>query len=217
MRAKLLKIKGNQAIVEFEVLPRLDELQVADDGYLHLDAYFDDIRYITNEQRKHYFALIGDIAYYTGDPLSEWDAVIRYKFMDEQQLNEYPSLANEAMSRLTASELLEFVITFCLDNAIPFRKQQWYLTTDINRILYKLTLKRICWISGERGDIHHATKLVGMGKKRKLHQHELSTFMCLSRKYHDEVHQIGLDAFNKKYHVKPINLSSHDLKKLGVI
>lgn len=217
MRAKILKFKGKQAIIEFEELPSLEYIERSEKGLVECDVWFDDVRYITDMQRKHYFALIGDISYYTGDPKNAVDDEMRYRFMQEKELDEFPTPAREQMSRQTASELIEFTITRCIHRGIPFRKQQWYLTTDISKIHHALTLKRICWISGRYGDIHHATNLIGMGGRRQAHDHEKSTFMCLSREFHNEIHNIGFDTFCKKYYVKPIRLNKYELKELGVM
>lgn len=179
---------------------------------------FYDKKMITPEQRRHYFALVGDISEFTGYPQDSVDAKLKYDFMLEKQLDEYPSVATNAMTTATASKLIEYVILFCIDNDIPFRKQQFYLTTDTNKMLYALTMKRLCMVCGKpNSDIHHATNLVGMGGNRKIHDHWNSTFMCLCREHHTEIHTRGTEAFCKDYYVKPLKLSKSDLKQLGVM
>ena len=217
IRAEVLEFKGN--IVKLRLWDEVDTndaIQKAINGRLfaYLDLFEKDS--ITDLQRRHFWALCGDVNYYTGHEVEWVYEYLKYQFMLAENLEEYPSLARGAMKKTVASKLIEFAISFCIDNRIPFRKQQWYLTTDISRVHYKLTMKRICWLSGERGDIHHATHLIGMGGNRKVHKHELSTFMCLSRKYHNEIHNIGFDTFCKKHIVKPIKLSEEDLRELGL-
>lgn len=218
IRAQVLSYKKNIVTLHlYDELDTDDAIAKAIDGRLfaYLDLFEKDS--ITDLQRRHFWALCGDIKYYTGHDAEEVYEYLKYQFMLAENLEDYPSLARGAMKKSIASKLIEFAITFCIDNEIPFRKQQWYLTTDISRIHYKLTLKRICWLSGKRGDIHHATYLIGMGGNRKVHKHEQSTFMCLSREYHNEIHNIGFDTFCKKHIVKPIRLSEDDLKELGVM
>lgn len=181
-----------------------------------VDVYERDT--ITELQRKHFFALCGDYELYTGVPLEAVTSLFKVKFMQEAGLDELPSLARNRMKKSTASELLEFMITYMIQNDVPFRKQQFYLTTDQNKMLYALTMKRLCWVCGKpHSDLHHATNLVGMGGKRSRHEHTQSKFMCLCRQHHNAVHQIGLSEFREKHHLKEIKLDRDDLKTLGII
>lgn len=218
IRAEILNYKDHIVTLRlFDELDINDAINKAINGryFAYLDLFETDS--ITDLQRKHFRALCGDIANYTGYPIEDVYDYMKYQFMQAENLEEYPSLARGAMKKSVASKLIEFTIDFCITNDILFRKQQWYLTSDINKIHYMLTRKRICWLSGQRGDIHHATYLIGMGGNRQAHKHELSTYMCLSRQYHNEIHTIGFDTFCKKHYVKPIRLSEDDLKELGVI
>lgn len=184
--------------------------------YALVDVYERDT--ITELQRKHFFALCGDYEMYTGVPIEAVTSWFKVKFMQEAGLDELPSLARNRMKKSTASELLEFMITYMIQNGIPFRKQQFYLTTDQNKMLYALTMKRLCWVCGKpHSDLHHATNLVGMGRKRSRHEHTQSKFMCLCRQHHNEVHQLGLSEFREKHHLKEIKLNRDDLKTLGII
>ena len=184
--------------------------------YALVDVYERDT--ITELQRKHFFALCGDYEMYTGVPIEAVTSWFKVKFMQEAGLDELPSLARNHMKKSTASELLEFMITYMIQNNIPFRKQQFYLTTDQNKMLYALTMKRLCWVCGKpHSDLHHATNLVGMGGKRSRHEHIQSKFMCLCRQHHEFIHRIVLQEFKKKYHLIEIKLSHEDLKELGVI
>lgn len=185
------------------------------DGKIYgiLSIYEKDM--ITDLQRKHFYALCKDYEIYTGVPLEAAESWFKYRFMLKADLDDFPSLARNGMKKSVASELLEFVITYMIQNDIPFRKQQFYLTMDQNRMLYGLTMKRLCWVCGKpSSDIHHATNLVGMGRNRHTHDHAKSGFMCLCRNHHQEVHQIGLTAFREKHHVAEIKLSEEDIKEL---
>lgn len=167
---------------------------------------------ITELQRKHFYALMGDLEEFTGVPREAWESKIKYDFMLEEDLDTFPSLAVGAMYKTTASKLLEYVIAFCIAHDIPFRKQQFYLTTDASKMLYALTMKRLCVVCGKpHSDIHHVDA-VGMGRDRKRYDHEQSQFLCLCREHHNEVHQIGGKTFMEKYHVKPVKLTKEDLK-----
>lgn len=183
--------------------------------YTYLDFLEKDK--ITDLQRKHYFALVGDFTEHTGTPENSADSYLRYQFMQEHGLDEFPSLARNQMKKSTATELITYVIEFMIQNEIPFRKQQFYLTADVSKMLYAMTMKRLCIICGKpHADLHHATKLVGMGQDRNKYNHLKSTFMTLCRSHHNEIHNLGLTEFMDRYHAKPIKLKKEDLKQLGI-
>ena len=218
IQSEIIAHKGDEVVLKLynDIDIEKAKQKAVDGRYLTvLDFYEKDS--ITDLQRKHYFALIGDYTEYTGTPEQAADSYFRYNFMQEQGLDEYPSLARNRMKKTMATELITWLIEFMVQNEIPFRKQQFYLTADTSRMLFALTMKRICWITGKpNADIHHATSLVGMGRDRNKHNHLESTFMALSREAHNEIHNIGLTAFMKKYHVRPIKLNKENLKELGI-
>lgn len=190
MKGKLIKIEGNNVTFELDTPVYLAQLYMTD-GYAQAEIYFDDKRFITTEQRKHYYALIGDYTDYTGVPLDAADAYFKYQFMIENDLDEFPSVARGSMDKTTASLLLEYLITYFIHHDVPFRKQQFYLTTDASKMLFALTMKRICWICGKRADIHHVENL-GQGRNRKTYEHhDKHTYMALCRKCHSELHNVG--------------------------
>lgn len=172
---------------------------------------------ITELQRKHFYALLGDYSKYTGVPLDTVESYFKFKFMQEEGLDELPSVARNKMTKSTATDFLTFVITYLIQNGVPFRKQQFYLTVDQSKMLYALTMQRICWICGKpHSEAHHATGLVGMGRNRSRHDHLQSSFMTLCREHHNEIHTSGLTEFCNKYHVKPIKLDKEAIKQLGL-
>lgn len=219
LRAEITAQQGNEVTLKLHdplLLKTLLNSEFNGKYWAILDTY--EKEKITPDQRRHIYALFQDYVEYTGVPLDAVEAYFKYYFMLEFDLSEFPSLARNAMSMTIASEFISYLIDYYIQNDIPFRKQQFYLTTDTSRTLYALTMKRICWVTGKpNADIHHAENLVGMGRDRNKINHSKSTFMCLSRDAHTEIHQIGLETFCQKYHVKPIKLKYEDLKQLGVM
>lgn len=187
-------------------------------GELVVDFYEKDT--ITDLQRKHYWALVGDIEAYTGYTSDVIDSLLRVKFMKANNLDEYPSIKRNQMKKTTASELLEYVIDLCIEEGIPFRKQQFYLTIDTSKMLYALTMKRLCWVCGKpNSEIAHV-ETVGMGRDRRTIDHRKHHIMCLCggvNGHHEEQHRIGIDTFMTKHHIKPIKLAGEDLIKLNLI
>lgn len=219
LRAEITSQEGNEVTLKLHdplLLKTLLNSEFNGKYWAILDTY--EKEKITPDQRRHIYALFQDYVEYTGVPLDAVEAYFKYYFMIESDLSEFPSLSRNAMSMTIASKFISYLIDYYIQNDIPFRKQQFYLTTDTSKMLYALTMKRICWVTGKRNaDIHHAENLVGMGRDRNKVDHAKSTFMCLSRDAHTEIHQIGLKEFCQKYHVKPIKLKYEDLKQLGVM
>jgi len=213
---KLESYSGNKMIIDIPDGFDMNEIvRKSEQGELVVDFYEKDT--ITNLQRKHYWALVGDIEEYTGYTKDVIDSFLRVEFMKLISLEEYPSLKRNQMKKTVTSELLEYVIDLCITNGIPFRKQQFYLTINTSKMLYALTLKRLCWVCGKpNSEIMHV-EAVGSGRDRKQIDHSKHHFMCGCWKHHQEQHAIGIDTYMTKYHFKPITLNYEDLIKLGLM
>lgn len=213
---KLESYSGNKMIIDIPNGFDMNEIvRKSKQGELIVDFYEKDT--ITDLQRKHYWALVGDIEEYTGYTADVIDSYLRVQFMKLISLEEYPSLKRNQMKKTVASELLEHVIDLCITNDIPFRKQQFYLTINTSKMLYALTLKRLCWVCGKpNSEIMHV-EAVGSGRDRKQIDHSKHHFMCGCREHHSEQHNIGIDSYMIKYHFKPIKLNYEDLIKLGLM
>ena len=169
----------------------------------------------SDEQRKHYWALIGDISDYTGDP--KWQIVLRmkYLYMLVHDKKKEPSMARNAMKSSDARLLIQTVIDYALENDIALNGN--YLPYFEEKQLFKLLMKRMCFICGKPADVHHQENLVGMGRDRKTVNHADSKFFALCRQHHQQAHQMGLKSFQEHYHIMPISLSEENLKELNLI
>lgn len=182
--------------------------------YVTVDVFEKDS--ITDEQRRHFLALCGDISEYEGVPVDAVQAKMKYDFMKDEDLTEFPSIARNQMKKTTASKLIEFVILHCIHNQIPFRKQQFYLTIDQNKMLYALLMEKICWSCGSPNAQLAHYDAVGMGRDRNKIDHTQHRFMRLCWKCHAKQHAIGEEEYCKLNHFKPIKLSKEDLQKLKI-
>lgn len=219
MNVEIIGYKGDLLTVKLHSELDLDVIEKnAHNGrfFAYLEPVIKDTT--TDLQRKHYWALIGDISEYTGDP--KWRIVLnmKYLYMVENEVTKEPSMARNKMKRSEAAKLIQVIIDYCLDNDIPFRKQRWYETIDVSKMNFSLIMKRMCNVCGKpHSDIHHATNLVGMGNKRTNHNHADSTYLCLCREHHISAHSMGLEEFCQRHHLKPIKLTEENLKEIGVM
>ena len=217
MRVEILSQKGD--ILGVKLLDELDIREFeknAHNGrfFAYLEPLIKDTT--TDEQRKHWFALINDISEYTGD--DSWKVILKmkYLYMMTYDTKKEPSLARNKMKRSETAKLLQLVIDYCLSNDIPLRQN--YLPLMEQKQLFAMTMKRICWITHKpNAELCHFENTVGMGRNRNHIDHTRSKFMTLSHELHMEQHRIGEASFCKKYNVQPINLSKENLRELGVI
>ena len=217
LRGEIRGFEGD--ILTLKVYDALDDKTLANSLYngkywAIVDTYENEK--ITPDQRKHIYALFNDYVEFTGVPLDATEAYFKYQFMIEQGMDELPSFKRNAISLSTAGDFISYLIDYYIQNDIPFRKQQFYLTTDTSKMLYALTMKRICWICGKpHSELAHY-EAVGIGRDRNKIDHTKHHFMMLCRDCHATQHQIGIETFMQKYHIKPIKLKDDDLKQLGI-
>lgn len=219
MRAEIIGRDGNELRIKlFDELTdeEVNRYKIGDRLFAVVELFDPDS--ITNEQRRHIYALLGDFSDYTGYTLESAESLFKVKFMHHEMLDELPSLGTNNMTKTMAGKFIEYIVIWFIQNEIPFRKDQIYLPTESSKYIYWATVTRHCVVCGQqRADLHHATNLVGRGGNRKTHDHWNSTFLALCREHHTTVHAMGLTEFMKKYVVKPIKLNRKELKELGLL
>lgn len=215
MRVEVLSQKGD--ILGIKLLDELDTQEFEKNAHNgRFFAYLEPLikGTTTDQQRKHWYALIKDISDYTGDNKALIIMKMKYYFMMQEDYPKEPSLARNKMKIEDTNKLLQLVIDYCIENDIPLRNNYSDLMTDKQH--FAMTMKRICWVCNKpNGEIAHYES-VGMGRSRDKIDHTKHKFMCLCRQHHNEQHQIGMDTFLSKYKLVPINLSKENIKELGL-
>ena len=173
----------------------------------------DDGRRISSDQRKKIYALIKDIADYTGHHPEYLKEHMKYDFMAKED-RDYFSLSNIDMT--TARYFIEHLLEFCFEWSVPLASNTVVLAREINNYLYLCLRYRKCAVCGEKADIHHHEHLVGMGMDRNNHDHINSKYIALCRKHHNECHTIGHKTFEEKYKITSIKLNEQSIKRLGI-
>ena len=160
-----------------------------------------DSRPLSDKQRKMCYALLGEIAEYTGmgkDPTKEW---MKLKFMSEdleQTADQIFSLANAPMSLVCAFQ--RFLVRFVLDWDIPCRFSLLEYADDVADYIYHCLVTKKCCICGTPTDLHHIGR-VGMGRDRTDIIHEGMEALPLCREHHTEAHTMPDSEFFDKYHI----------------
>lgn len=160
-----------------------------------------DSRPLSDKQRKMCYALLREIADYTGqgmDPTKEW---MKIKFMAddmEQTADKIFSLSNAPMSLVCAFQ--RYLIRFILDWDIPCSFPLLEYADDVPDYIYSCLMNKKCCICGKHADLHHVDR-VGMGRGRTDIIHEGLEVLPLCREHHTQAHTMPDAEFFERYHL----------------
>lgn len=160
-----------------------------------------DARPLSDRQRKFCYALLREIAEYTGqgiDPTKEW---MKIKFLAddlEETADKIFSLSNAPMSLVCAFQ--RYLIHFILDWDIPCRFALLEYVDDVPDYIYHCLITKKCCICGAPTDLHHIER-VGMGRNRNEIIHEGMEVLPLCREHHTEAHTKPDEEFFAQYHI----------------
>ncbi|EMF0585140.1 hypothetical protein HFX79_000393 [Enterococcus faecium] len=216
--AKVKSIDGREMKVELAEDLNIERLQTVYHGHIgarYCELRFLDPRSFSVDQRKYYYALLGDISAFTGHLIEEVDDNTRWKFKAltgrNISLSNGSSNTKDDVVLLTNIALdLAFELNVSLSNKIPIPDK------NLEYYSYKCLTHRKCCICGKHADIDHFDETVGMGNNRDKVDKTKYTYCALCRSHHTEKHTIGLVAFRNKYHVYGITLSAETIKRLNI-
>lgn len=160
-----------------------------------------DSRPLSDKQRRSCYALLREIADYTGqgiDPTKEW---MKIKFIAEdleQTADRIFSLSNAPMSLVCAFQ--RFIVRFILEWDIPCSFPLLDMVDDVQDYIYSCLMNKKCCICGQHTDLHHVER-VGMGRNRDEIIHEGMEVLPLCREHHTEAHTMPDEEFFAKYHL----------------
>lgn len=161
-----------------------------------------DGRPLSGKQRKTCYALLRDIADFSGMGLDPTKEYMKIKFLTEdleQTADQIFSLSNAPMSLVCAFQ--RFLVHFLLDWDIPSSIPLLDFVDDTQDYIYACLVAKKCCICGQSADLHHEDA-VGAGRNREEIIHEGMEVLPLCRVHHTEKHTIGDRSFNSKYHIE---------------
>ncbi|GAA6817890.1 putative HNHc nuclease [Helicobacter pylori] len=191
---------GTYSVVATGVELENSHTELIDNGYkLNVDVTVPDNKLISTDQRKKIFAMCRDIELYWGEPVE----ALRQRFQSELEImNGYERISLRDCTRKVASELIELIIAFMFHYQVPMRVETSKLLHGDKAMLYWATVNRNCVICGEqKADLAHY-ETVGRGMNRKTMDHYGKHVLALCRKHHQTQHDMGIDSFNKYYHLE---------------
>ena len=174
--------------------------------------YFDDGRHITVDQRKKIFALFNEIAEYLGYTQVNVEEILKIRFIE--QMNNPVWFSFSDCSIEIAKQFLEYEITFCIQNEIPFKTKLMDEIQQSYALRVQLLKNRICFVCGKKNaDVDHVDT-IGIGRNRRETNQNGMHVWTLCRKSHQERHKIGVKSFAQKYQIKPVKLTPELIKYL---
>lgn len=159
-----------------------------------------DSRPLSDRQRRACYALMGEIAEYTGDSRERTKDLLKIQFLAEElqgAADSIFSLANAPMSLVCAFQ--RYLVDFIVGNEIPCSFPLLDYVDDMGGYIYSCLINKKCCVCGKKAELHHVDR-VGMGRDRTEIIHEGMEAMPLCREHHTECHTIGQITFNDKYH-----------------
>lgn len=111
-------------------------------------------------------------------------------------------LSLSGCTRTQANQIIEVTLDWIFHNNIPLAYKTSDLLKQDKSFLYWSTVNRNCIICGKQNSdlAHHYA--IGRGKNRKTMDHYGYEVLALCREHHSEQHNIGVDTFDKKYHLE---------------
>lgn len=196
-------------------------IDVTPEGKMVIEAYYDDYltlirreykecniqlldsRPLSQKQRNCCYAMLHDIADFTGMGVDSTKEYMKLKFLAEelqQTAEQIFSLSNAPMSLVCGFQ--RFLARFMLDWEIPSKRPLIEYVDDIDDYVYQCLLRKKCAICGAHADIHHCEgSRVGMGGDRTEMVHEGLEVLPLCRLHHSEVHTKPEREFMELYHI----------------
>ena len=159
-----------------------------------------DSRPLSDKQRRSCYAMIREIAEWSGDTPEATKEILKLDFWcgELMQIAETLfSLSNAPMSIVAAFQ--SWLARFIVRNDVPTRKPMLDYVDDIQDYVYACLMNKKCPVCGKKADLHHVTA-IGQGRNRDEIIHEGLEVMPLCREHHMEIHSIGKTEFFKKYH-----------------
>ena len=187
-----------RGIVTIEA-PYTDFVTMARREYKDVEITMLDSRPLSDKQRKSCYAMIREIAVWSGYEPDEIKDMFKANFLSTliETANNF-SLSNAPMSLVAAFQ--SFLARFIVAHDVPTRHPMLDYIDDTDDYVYACLIHKKCPICGKKADLHHV-EAVGMGRNREEIIHLGMEVLPLCREHHTEAHSMGQTDFMKKYHL----------------
>lgn len=208
-----------------DIQPNLEHIATINDGKVQgVPAKIEwiDPRQARPKQRSLFFALLGDIHNWSGEP-TDWLKEYFYTMYTVKTAGKEISLADDTTNTVTdAKELIDEVVDFIFEYDVPVKQGYVLLPRDENEFQFECIKHRKCLVCGKHADVHHLEldngNAVGMGMNRTKVDHSKKLLMALCRVHHNEIHSKGTRLFCHDHHLTNVGIKvdAETLKRIGV-
>ena len=198
VRGRIVNYDERRGVVLIEA-PYQDFATMCRREYREVEITMLDSRPLSEKQRKSCYAMLREIAEWSGYGADEVKDIMKFNFIgslveDMQQF----SLRDAPMSLVAAFQT--FLARFIVAHDVPTRRSMLEYVDDIDDYVLACLTQKKCVICGKKADLHHVDS-VGMGRDRGEIIHEGMEVLPLCREHHTEAHTIGRESFETKYHI----------------
>ena len=180
-------------------LNEMDQLMIENGYPLDVELNIIDGRKITIKQRKKIFALLNDIYMHTGQPQGDLRQMFQFYL---EMMKGYEPISLSDCSVTVARELIEVILEWTFLHNVPLNHKTSDLLKEDAKFIYLTVINRQCIICGKpKSDLAHK-QAIGRGRNRNKMDHYGHEVLALCRNHHTEQHQIGINSFNRKYHLE---------------
>lgn len=206
--AEILRIVDGKLILA----PADDVMREIAQKQIHtVELRLDDGRTISAEQRRKIFALVRDIALWSGHEPEYIRSYLMWDFCLKNSIDDF-SLSDVDMT--TARYFITYLIDFCFYHNVLTKDTLLNETDDIGKYLYLCLEHRKCAICNAPAEVHHVDR-IGIGRDREKVVHVGLRAIALCRKHHDEAHRREKELFEENY-VYGIKLDKYLCDKLNL-
>lgn len=198
VRGKITNYDERRGVVTIEA-PYTDFVTMCRREYKEVEITMLDSRPLSERQRKSCYAMLREIAVWSGYEPDEIKDMMKFNFISSlvEDMQQF-SLSNAPMSLVAAFQT--FLARFIVSHDVPTRRPMLEYVDDVQDYVYSCLIAKKCPVCGKPAELHHIDA-VGMGRDRTEIIHEGLEVISLCREHHTEMHTIGKADFFKKYHI----------------
>ena len=188
VKGKITGYDERRGVVLIEA-PYEDFTRMCRREYKEVEITMLDSRPLSDKQRKSCYAMLREIAVWSGYEPDEIKDMMKFNFIGSlvEDMQHF-SLSNAPMSLVAAFQT--FLARFILAHDVPTRRPMLEYVDDIDDYVLACLAQKKCVICGLKADLHHVDA-IGAGRDRTEIVHEGMKVLPLCREHHIEAHTIG--------------------------
>lgn len=175
-----------------------------------------DGRHVTPEQNRKAWALMGEIAQFSGDSKEEVYDAQRLAYHEERRQTLSKKIFRLSQATVEEGrEYINYLIDLILRFDIPTHEPLVKNVDDIPHYIRACLTHKKCAVCGRKAELHHVDR-VGMGRDRRRMDHLGLRCLPLCREHHQEAHRLGDEALMALYHLESVPIDKDIIKRYNL-